>query len=205
MMITDDLQLLNVLRQIAPRQFFGSNGASYVIAGSIPDELLNEFEALTPPVRYLEIGPTWCLSSGHWVSCKDRLIKKLVTRMRERSLLLGLEGPSADELKEAPTLSSWIAISDVQCGGVILVGMQTGHPTLSGLLINTSRLCGMAFDLTWARTTSRWYKLDERVTPEKLVDRLGAKLVGLKHLMLDPPEILEAVKSDQLDNGVHDV
>jgi len=205
MINTDDLTLLNVVKQSAPKQCVGSDGVCYVFVNTIPEGVLDEFEALSPPVRYVEIGSTWCLSLGQWISCKDRLIIKLATQMRKRSLLLGLEGPSSDDIRQAPTLSPWIAISDVQCGGVILVGMQTGHPTISGALINSSRVCGMAHDLSWARTFSRWYRLDAMVYRETLIEALGNRLAGLKHLTLQPSEIQAAISADQLHYGVRDV
>ncbi len=67
-------------------------------------------------------------------------------------------GPSPDTLAAAPLLHLW---SPVFIGAdLCLAGKATGHPHLPDGIITTSMLLALAPDLTWARTFSRFYRLD---------------------------------------------
>ncbi|WP_366916812.1 DUF6634 family protein [uncultured Nitratireductor sp.] len=61
--------------------------------------------------------------------------------------------------EEAPILELWApTYRPTPC----LTGLSTGHPRLVGkdrLIIITSDLQLVSSDQTWARTTSRWYRL----------------------------------------------
>lgn len=199
----DDLTLLEAAKRADPT-CVGAFG-DFVLKGSIPHEVREAIEALILRVQYIKIDQQWCMIRTDWLSYKDQLIAILMTRMTRRSLELGKRGPTPDDLVDAPMLSPWIAIKDPQCGGAILVGLQTGHPFLKGRLINTSRLCGIDISRTWARTASRWYRLAEQATEDDLDEQLGGKVAALKHLMLAFTQVQDVVARDQADEGFSDV
>ena len=55
--------------------------------------------------------------------------------------------------------------------GLTLMGSAPNHPICVGDLIVTSRLCGICKDGTWARTISRWYRLEHPATLDAFMDR----------------------------------
>lgn len=201
----DDLALLELLKRAEPAIITVSGDDLYAAAYSIPHEVLEAFEALTPSVKYIKVGTAWCLPVGDWVSCSHRLISKLMARMTSRSLELGITGPTPDDLEHATALSSWIAIQDPQHSGAILVGLHTGHPTIRGPLINTSRLCGIDTGKAWARSASRWYRLNDPATSENLVEQLGQKAAILDVFMLEFWEIQALIAEHQTYEGLRDV
>ena len=60
---------------------------------------------------------------------------------------------------EAPILDRWVLTYRPE---VCLAGLSTGHPKLTGAArrVLTSDLWLMSKDRRWARTLSRWYRLD---------------------------------------------
>lgn len=200
---TDDLKLLEAVKRANPA--FVSASEYFVLKDSIPHEVREAIETLILRVKYIKMHQQWCMIRTDWLSYKNQLIAILMTRMARRSLELGKRGPTADDLGNAPMLSPWIAIKDLQCGGAILVGLQIGHPFLQGRLINTSRLCGIDNDKTWARTASRWFRLAEQATEDDLGEQLGEKVQDLKHLMLEFTQVQDVVARDQADAGFSDV
>jgi hypothetical protein len=69
-------------------------------------------------------------------------------------------GPTTEELAAAPVLKLWHPIWG-QPRFLCLAGSTGGHPTLGRDRITTSPLIVLAPDLTWARTLSRFYRLEE--------------------------------------------
>lgn len=201
----NDLKLLEAAKRADPA-CVGPSG-DFVLKDSIPLEVREAIESLILDVQYIKIGQRWCMIRTDWLFCRDSLITHLMTRMTRRSLELGKRGPTPGDLVDAPMLSPWIAIKDPQCGGAILVGSQTGHPFLKGQLINTSRLCGIDIDIdrTWARTASRWYQLGDPASSKDMVERLGDRVAGLEHLMLDAQEVIAFVERDLINAGLRDV
>jgi hypothetical protein len=64
--------------------------------------------------------------------------------------------PTDADLANAPILDRYVVCeTTVQC----LMGFQSGHPVLTGKLIETSELHLMSVRDGWARTTSRYYRL----------------------------------------------
>ena len=155
----EDLYLIEALRRATPVMTTGSDGFCYALAKSIPLEVLKAIEGLAPSMIYIELSQGTGLPVADWLSSKERLISRLMTRMTRRSLDLGTRGPMSGDLDHAPSLSPWFPICDTHYGGAILIGVQTGHPTLRGKVINTSRLCGLDADGVWARSATRWYRL----------------------------------------------
>lgn len=199
-----DLKFLETIRRCAPFVITDTDGAAYAVAESIPPEIHVALEQITPEVTYVDVGKKLSLPIENWVSCREKLIVELMTRMTRRSLELGKVGPSPAELNQAPTLSQWSAILDTEYGGAILVGAQDGHPTLRGKFINTSRLCGLDKEGAWARTSTRWYRLGDRANQQELGAMFHGR-VGLGDaLRLTPSEVQACIKADQVSAGLCD-
>ncbi|WP_367277105.1 DUF6634 family protein [Nitratireductor sp.] len=74
--------------------------------------------------------------------------------------------------EEAPILEQWApTCRPAPC----LTGLSTGHPRLVGAdrSIITSDLQLLSSDQTWARTTSRWYRLGTQRRMEKTLRSLN--------------------------------
>lgn len=67
--------------------------------------------------------------------------------------------PTCRCLAGAPILDDWWQVAHPLYGYVVLLGRVTGHPLLGNANIHTSALRALALDLSWARTTSRLYRL----------------------------------------------
>lgn len=68
--------------------------------------------------------------------------------------------PSPETLTEAPVLRDWLAAINF-AGVPCLAGTVEGHPRLEdGKRIFTSVLVALDPDGRWARSRSRWYRLD---------------------------------------------
>ncbi len=200
---TSDLILLDAVKKTEP--VYVRHSETYVLKKSIPPEVLAALESMTLPVKYIKVDEALCMILADWLSCRDNLIRYLMTRMTRRSLKLGARGPKPDDLQSAPMLSPWVAVRDMQFGGAILVGLQTGHPTLTGRLINTSRLCGIDPGQAWARTASRWYRLSDPASSRNMVEQLGQRAAQFKGFVLDLPEVRAFIARDQVDAGFSDV
>lgn len=75
------------------------------------------------------------------------------------------KGPDLEgDDRNAPTLNDYIAV--VQGNKLNMHGVATGHPRLGTTFLRTSMLIYVTDDEQWARTLSRWYRLE---TP-RLVD-----------------------------------
>ncbi|MBB3903975.1 DUF6634 family protein [Methylobacterium brachythecii] len=59
----------------------------------------------------------------------------------------------------ARILDDWWQVAHPLWGYVVLLGRVTGHPLLGNSNIHTSAVRALALDLSWARTTSRLYRL----------------------------------------------
>ena len=69
--------------------------------------------------------------------------------------------PKLSELIDAPTLTGWrVVASPDPGGGTYLEGYAMGHPRFGNAPVTTSQLVAIDPDRRWARTLSRWYKLD---------------------------------------------
>jgi len=199
-----ELKLLETIRRCDPLVITDNDGASYAVAGSIPPEIHVALEQITAEVTYVDVGEKLSLPIENWVSCREKLIVELMTRMTRRSLELSKLGPSTAELDLAPTLSPWSSILDPTYGGAILIGAQVGHPTLRGKFINTSRLCGLDTEGAWARTSTRWYRLGDRANQQELGSILYGRVGLADALMLTPSEVQAYIKADQVSAGLSD-
>ncbi len=193
-----DFALLNVCKTAQLDIKRSSSSANYVVVDSIPTEVIQAIGASRLIGKCIEMDGLQCLPFPYRrVLCED-LGDEIFRRMRLRSLKLAMLGPSRDDLDHAPTLSHWIAIRDIQFGGAVLVGTPGGHPTLQCALIHTSRLCGIAADQTWARTTSRWYRLGSPAGATDLFEWFG--LSGVQ-MALEPCQIQAMITKDQEEEG----
>jgi hypothetical protein len=84
----------------------------------------------------------------------------------------------------------------------MLVGVPTGHPTLMAELIHTSRLCGIDAEMAWARTASRWYRLNDPATSENVVQQLGKKGAMFKHLIIELSQVQVFIEEDRDSAGL---
>lgn len=83
--------------------------------------------------------------------------------------------PTPETLAQAPVLRNWLAAIDF-AGVPCLTGTVTGHPRLKdGKRIFTSVLITLDPDGRWARSRSRWYRLDTEwptgAMPEEVILR----------------------------------
>lgn len=201
----NDLHVLHAVREMKPNVVRDADCSSYVLVASLPSTVLIEIDALPSSFPFVKIGGYKCLAWLDWLRCREQLISTLMTRMTLRSLRLGLRGPEPAHLDQAPFLSPWQPIRDPDFGGAILIGIQTGHPTLDGYLINTSRLCGMCSEGKWARTATRWYQLGECAGPSDL-KRLSQQYAScLSALGLTLPEVQQDIATDRISAGLRHV
>lgn len=194
-----DLALLNVWKtaQLDIKQ--SSSSVNYVAIDSIPTEVIEAIGASLLIAKCIEMDGLQCLPFPYWRALCENLGDEIFRRMRLRSLKLAMLGPSSDDLDHAPTLSHWIAIRDIQFGGAVLVGTPGGHPKLQCAMIKTSRLCGIAADQTWARTTSRWYSLEPQAETNDLSEQFGLWDV---QIALEPLQIEAIIAEDQKEEGM---
>ena len=85
-------------------------------------------------------------------------LKRLVTDMEKVAARMLPEDIAVPE--ETPTLDDWFAVTREFPA---LAGYSTGHPRLVGTrrLITTTELWLISEDQQWARTLSRWYRLEQ--------------------------------------------
>lgn len=96
----------------------------------------------------------------------DETIEKLEPLLADLRRIRAGEGPTEEELANAPRLRDWHFSSlSLTC----LEGVTIGHPKLGTNSITTSALFAVSSDLSWARTLSRFYRLSD----PKLGDRHG--------------------------------
>jgi hypothetical protein len=86
-------------------------------------------------------------------------IQKLERLLADLRRVQAGEGPTADELANAPRLRDW---SFTTVPVISLKGIAIKHPALGTNSISTSALFAIADDLSWARTLNRFYRLSDR-------------------------------------------
>ncbi len=89
-------------------------------------------------------------------------------------------GASGTDLAEAPSLNYWRAFVTPR-GAPFLWGMVSGHPRLGSRWITTSHLVAIDPMNGWARTASRWYRI------ERPFSDLEAKGEGTSVLLVEMP------------------
>ncbi len=138
---------------------------------SLSASLQRAFEQGHPLAACPVIDGQMCIQPADWLMFKVRQTQDVMHRMRKRSLRLAWDGPSANDLARAPVLSHWLAVMEPRMIGLALMGSAPNHPICVDDLIVTSRLCGICQEGTWARTISRWYRLEHPATLDAFMER----------------------------------
>ncbi|MFX0547338.1 DUF6634 family protein [Roseovarius sp. S1116L3] len=144
---------------------------------SLSAPLQEAFERTHPLAACPVIDGEMCIQPADWLMFMARQKQAAMRRMRKRSLRLAWNGPTASDLARAPVLSHWLVILEPRMIGLALMGSAPDHPTCVGELIATSRLCGICKDGTWARTASRWYRLEHPFTLDAFMERNAGKVL----------------------------
>ncbi len=159
---------------------------------ALPVDLHEAFEEAFPGAACPVIDGQVCIQPVDWMRFCFLQKQEAMQRMRMRSLQVAVSGPTPGDLAGAPVLSHWIAVEDLESDGATLMGSAPEHPICVGKLIMTSRLCGIAEDGSWARTISRWYRLEHPATLEAFLERHGKKGSGAP---LAPLKLWQALAS----------
>jgi len=198
---SDDLALVDLLKQKPVVVTSQSQTSGLVAINGVPEKVLELFSEDVPSVPNLVIKDQRYVRVGDYEKFWYKKIDLIMDRMRSRSLDLGVFGPAPADLADAPILSSWIAIRDVEFGGAILVGTPAGHPTCVGPLMRTSRLCGLDKGSTWARTATRWYRLANPESQDNMFKRYGARVAGIAGQYLEWWEVQAIIADDRVTTG----
>jgi hypothetical protein len=167
---SEDLSMLAALEKIQRAQ------RGVIPIALLPEPLQEAFENLHPFSAYPVIDGQICINAGDWVMFSAKFKNETLLRMRKRSLRMAWDGPTADDLEQAPVLSHWLTVIEPHFYYPALMGHAPDHPICVGDLIVTSRLCGLCTDGTWARTISRWYRLEQPATVDAFMERNASKV-----------------------------
>lgn len=133
----------------------------------------------SPSLRELFLGYCETNAGGTFTNTRARL-RDFV----EHAMRLGAVSPTSAELNLAPELCRWCFVE--RHGVPFLLGHVLGHPTLRwGARAKTSAVFQIAQDLSWARTSGRYYLLNEYVREtlfEMQADGVMGDDVNLIHL-----------------------
>jgi hypothetical protein len=176
-------------------------GRPCIRIADIPARLRMGFEAYLVGVNGPVIDGQPCASHGNWNGFLHRERARQYERMRTASLELGERGPSAADLAAAPTLSDWVPLRDPDFPGALLLGRPTNHPFCTGPISNTSRLCGLDPHGRWARTASRWYRLDHVTTLADLNVPYPGVLARWGGCELTMVQVLDMIQADRERGG----
>jgi len=84
------------------------------------------------------------------------------------------EGPVAEDDENTPSLDGYLPV--LQGRKLYLSGWVTNHPRFETTIVGTSMLIHVTHDARWARTLSRWYRLE---TPRRIDTSQVSPEVGL--------------------------
>ena len=197
-----DIEMILRLEAVAPLDSWSWLTHGTVSWDAIDQDMIRMFQDLDVMYKVVETEEGWVVPAPEWAEACRSATGKLHRRMRQRSLELAGSGPDASVLHLAPKLEKWTAVrgrSNLSCS---LLGHVSGHPLLSNRWSRTSRLCGLAPDLRWARTSSRWYRLGTYAEPEHLSRILGPeKGKGILGAALPLHQALLRVEQEQAREG----
>lgn len=114
--------------------------------------------------------------------------------MQPRALERGAIGPSEDDLASAPILTNWLIFGDSVQSDAYLWGTPEGHPTCKGPLMRSSPLCGLDPQGKWARTVSRWYRLERMLAIDEFVDLHGPAAAQFQERSISIDQALEIIR-----------
>ncbi|GEP00740.1 DUF6634 family protein [Methylobacterium haplocladii] len=115
----------------------------------------------TVPYLASKIGPKLIIDDRHLRPAFFDAGSSLENGPLAAELLAIAEGrePTQQSLAKAPLLEDWWQSTHPLWGYFLLLGRVAGHPVLGYGAIYTSAVRAIALDLSWARTTSRFYRL----------------------------------------------
>lgn len=193
-----DIAYILALEAVAPLDSQSWRVEGYVSDGdlsSVRKELLNSH---APSVKFTYRDGRRTLSASEWIAACHTMKQKLFGRMYLRSLRMAANGPDAAMIASAPCLRNWLPVRDAGDLHAVLIGLVCGHPILSARWIRTSRLCGIDPDGTWARTASRWYRLEDSSTAGEIAKQLGDRGTGVSGVALSLHDALSRTQRTQV-------
>lgn len=159
-----DTDVLDNLMKLTLPVVDGELGDPCIRIVDVPPSLRAGFEAYLMGVIGPVIDGQPCASHHDWQSFLHRERSRQYDCMRATSLGLGKRASSDADLATAATLTDWVPLRDPDFPGALLLGRPSNHPFCKGPISNSSRLCGIDPHGRWARTASRWYRLDRMTT-----------------------------------------
>ncbi|MEL7281502.1 MAG: DUF6634 family protein [Pseudomonadota bacterium] len=199
-----DHALLEKLRSVRPLWIEGFNDGTLVRWDDIDPDLIALIREVAPNLEPILIEGARYVLPLEWVLAAEDVWRPVTNRMRLRSLELAVIGPNENDLPQAPVLSSWVPIRSEYGISAHLVGEVDAHPASIGPMIRTSPLCGLDPDFRWARTVSRWYRLENRSTPEEVYRKWGRKAEGISAMAIEVWEAQAICAAEQISQGVRE-
>lgn len=156
-------------------------GASPAIRfADVPEILRAAFETFMISTACPVIDGELCAWAQDWDRFLWREKAKCHAGMEAGSRALGARGPRPGDLDGAPLMSDWLIIWHPFWKTLVLVGSPSGHPTCKGRLMHSSPLCGIDIGGRWARTVSRWYRLEGMSNVEEFSAKYGVSLLSIE-------------------------
>lgn len=193
-----DIARLDLLLTLSLPEVHAEDGTPAIKYADIPPNLLSAFERFHNVAARPTISGEVCVWRADWKAFLHHETHRQHASMHSTSLERGAVGPSADDLSTAPLLSNWIVIRDTLNGGVRLVGTPNGHPTCQGPIMRSSRLCGLDPAGTWARTISRWFRLEQHLTAATFSKLHGTGVMHLVARAASVDDALSFINEDRL-------
>lgn len=163
----------------------------------IPPDLRHAFDAFQLIAARPIIDGELCV----WLTDWQRFLLHEMLRhhadMQPRALERGARGPSVEDLTSAPILKNWLIIWDQVERGAYLLGTPTGHPACRGPLIRSSPLCGLDSHGKWARTVSRWYRLQRMLAIGEFIALHGPAAAQFQERSISIDQALEIIREDR--------
>lgn len=163
----------------------------------VPADLFAEFEAFMVGSAYPVISGLPCAYAGDWERFRRRKIAEVGREQHVISLRAAMAGPKPDELAAAPVISCWVALRYPVFSGSALIGNIESHPNSLKPPSQTSRLCGINLEKSWARTFSRWYRLGEPGKLDELARQFGPVLKEYAPLQVEMDELQNILAQDR--------
>lgn len=192
-----DIAWVLELQSVAPLDSKSWREDGFVLQDALSPELTELLQQMDVNFQEVLHDGKWIIRSNEWLTVYDLAFRKLHALMCARSPALSATGPSVADLKDAPLLTKWLTVRDKSDQNAALLGLVEKHPLLGKRWIRTSRLCGIDPNQNWARTCSRWYSLQDPISPDEMVKILGNKASGVLEAALPLREAISRTIRDQ--------
>lgn len=192
-----ETDVLDKLMKLTLPVVAGELGHPFIRIVDVPPSLRAGFEAYLMGVSGPVIDGQPCASHHDWQSFLHSERSRQYERMRTTSLELGKRAPSDADLATAAILTDWVPLRDPDFPGALLLGRPSNHPFCKGPISNTSRLCGIDLHGRWARTASRWYRLDRMTTLANLNVSYPGTLARWGGCELTMEQVLDMIQADR--------